>query len=172
MADPSPLPTGVEIVPIGEHHAPGFNAALNRVIAERRYLAFTEPLPLERTVAFVRSTIAAGDPQLVALAHGTVIGWCDVLRGTRDGHRHIGTLGMGLLPEWRGKGIGRALITEAIARARTAGMSRIALDVHATNARAMALYESVGFVREGVKRNAFLADGRFDDVVMMAIVAP
>lgn len=165
-----PLPPGVAIVPIAEHHAAGFNAALNTVVAERRYLAFTDPLPLERTVAFVRSTIANGDPQLVALAYGTVIGWCDVLRGTQGGHRHIGTLGMGLAPEWRGKGIGRALITETIARARAAGMTRIQLDVHATNTRAVALYESVGFVREGVKRKAFLADGHSDDAIMMAIV--
>lgn len=172
MTGPRPLPTGVEIVPIGEHHAPGFNAALNRVIAERRYLAFTEPLPLERTIAFVRSTIANGDPQLVALAGGEVIGWCDVLRGTQGGHRHIGTLGMGLVPEWRGRGIGRALITETIARARAVGMSRIQLDVYTTNTRALALYESVGFGREGVKRKAFLTQGRVDDAIMMAIVEP
>lgn len=165
-----PLPPGVEITAIAEHHAEDFNAVINIVALERRYIAFTEALPLERTIAFVRGTIANGDPQLVALADGKVIGWCDVLRGTRGTDRHCGTLGMGLLPEWRGRGIGRSLITETIARARAAGMSRIQLDVYASNTRALALYESVGFVREGVKRKAFLVEGRSDDAIMMAIV--
>jgi RimJ/RimL family protein N-acetyltransferase len=42
--------------------------------------------------------------------------------------------------------------------------------VHADNARAIALYEKVGFVREGVARDAVFIDGEYRDAINMAIV--
>jgi RimJ/RimL family protein N-acetyltransferase len=49
--------------------------------------------------------------------------------------------------------------------------SRVAagLEVFASNARAIALYESLGFVREGLKRRVRKLDGRYDDDVMRAL---
>ncbi len=52
---------------------------------------------------------------------------------------------MGVSPEARGKGIGTALLSDAIARARAAGFRRCALDVATTNPRAQQLYERLGF---------------------------
>ncbi len=63
---------------------------------------------------------------------------------------------MGLLPEWRGQGFGRRLTEATLAQARRLGFIRIELDVYAYNARAVALYERVGFVREGLIRDASL----------------
>ena len=75
---------------------------------------------------------------------------------------------MGLLPALRGQGHGRALIRAAIDAAWQRGLRRIELTVHATNGRAMALYESERFAREGVFRDAICIDGRVGDVVAMA----
>jgi len=82
----------------------------------------------------------------------------------------VGVLGMGLLPPFRGRGIGRRLIGKAIDAARGLGLSRIELTVREDNANAIALYKSIGFVAEGVQRNAFKVDGQYQNLVMMALL--
>ena len=159
----------VEIRPIGPNDIEGFHRAVDAVARERKYLAFLEGPPLESARAFVLDNIARGNPQFVAIAEGEVVGWCDVVRNSRPVHAHCGVLGMGLLPEFRGRGHGRPLIEAALRSAVTSGFSRVELMVHADNGRAIALYERVGFVREGIKRRATCIDGRFDDTIMMAI---
>jgi RimJ/RimL family protein N-acetyltransferase len=42
--------------------------------------------------------------------------------------------------------------------------------VFASNTRAFALYERLGFVREGLKRRARKLDGGYDDDVLMALL--
>jgi RimJ/RimL family protein N-acetyltransferase len=42
--------------------------------------------------------------------------------------------------------------------------------VFGSNVSAIALYERLGFVRDGVKRNARKLDGDYDDVVMMSLM--
>ena len=49
------------------------------------------------------------------------------------------------------------------------GLERIELAVFASNARAIALYERLGFVREGYKRRVRKVDGEYDDDVIMAL---
>ncbi len=82
--------------------------------------------------------------------------------------RHTAVLGITVAKEWRGQGIGRRLMKEAIEWARGTGiLTRIELHVFARNAVAIALYESLGFVVEGRRRNAVIRDGEsIDDCVM------
>jgi RimJ/RimL family protein N-acetyltransferase len=42
--------------------------------------------------------------------------------------------------------------------------------VHADNARAISLYERVGFVREGIVRDAVCVDGEYRDAITMALI--
>ncbi len=79
-------------------------------------------------------------------------------------------LGMGIVPSYRGRGLGRKLINATVAQARKDGFVRIELFVHSDNARAITLYDKVGFVREGVQRDAVYIDGEYRDAIMMAIV--
>jgi ribosomal protein S18 acetylase RimI-like enzyme len=55
-------------------------------------------------------------------------------------HRHVGVLGMGLLPAYRGQGIGRRLLHRTLGAARTGGLSRVELTVREDNVGAIALY--------------------------------
>jgi RimJ/RimL family protein N-acetyltransferase len=55
-------------------------------------------------------------------------------------------------------------------QARDAGFVRIEFDVRADNSRAIALYEKVGFVREGMVRDALFVDGAYYDAITMAMV--
>src|SRR5262245_9297857 len=73
---------------------------------------------------------------------------------SREAHlkrAHIGSVwGMYVLPEFRGKGVGAALLDEALAHARRLpGMRQVTLTVTAGNLPAIGLYKSRGFERFG-----------------------
>ena len=143
-------------------------AVVEAVARERRYLASVQGFGLDGTRSFVDALARGGGVQLVARSAGRVVGWCDVQRHVFEGFRHGGVLGIGLLPAWRARGVGAALLARTLGAAEAAGMTRVELDVFASNTRAIRLFERAGFVHEGLKRGARLLDGRADDVVCMA----
>lgn len=160
-----------QIVSITEEHISGFRAAVDVVARERRYLAFLEAPPLEDVTKFVRNNIEHRYPQFVVLSAGTVVGWCDVIPNrTRVIYSHCGTLGVGLLPEFRGQGIGRQLMRWTIDAAFAFGMIRIELTVRENNANAIALYKSLGFETEGFHRNAVLIEKQYENLYSMALL--
>lgn len=74
------------------------------------------------------------------------------------------------MAEFRGCGIGTALLREALPGARAFGFTRIELGYRGGNSRVAALYERFGFVREGVQRKAVRVDGVYEDLICMALV--
>ncbi|MIL09540.1 GNAT family N-acetyltransferase [Salmonella enterica subsp. enterica] len=162
--------TGWSVVPIAERHIEGFRRAVGVVAREGRYIAFIDAPPPEQARAFVLSNIEKGNPQFVGLVNGEVVGWCDIVRSNRATHAHCGTLGMGIVPAHRGKGVGLALITAALDMAWAAGFVRVDLTVYAENDRALALYKKMGFVVEGRATDAACLNGRLLDVIQMGLV--
>jgi RimJ/RimL family protein N-acetyltransferase len=160
----------IQLVPTAESYAVSFALALDIVARERRYIGFIEGPPVESTRQFLRSIVDGGGVQLLAVHGDTVVGWCDIMRNPIAGFRHVGRLGMGLLPEFRGRGLGKRIALETIRAARAAGLERIELEVFASNGRAIALYQSLGFVVEGVKKRSRKIDGQYDDNVCMALL--
>jgi RimJ/RimL family protein N-acetyltransferase len=160
----------VAIVPLALGHIESFHHALDIVSRERKYLSFLEAPPLDQARAFVVDRLERGDPGYVAIVRDEVVGWCDITRHDRPIHAHRGTLGMGIIPAYRGHGLGLKLINATVAQARKDGFVRVELFVHSDNARAIALYDKVGFVREGVQRDAVYIDGEYRDAIVMAIV--
>ncbi|HYT59144.1 MAG TPA: GNAT family N-acetyltransferase [Haliangiales bacterium] len=160
----------IRIEPMAEEHIPAFRECLDAVAQERRYLALTSAPAPESVREFIRSAIARGVPQFVALDGQSVVGWCDVFPNEKEGFTHTGRLGMGVLREYRGQGIGRQLAMKAIERSKEIGLERIELDVYASNKPAIALYESLGFALEGVKKKGRKVDGLYDDVIQMALL--
>jgi len=59
-------------------------------------------------------------------------------------------------PHFKGRGIGRALMNEAMARARVAGCYKLALSSNTKRNEAHAFYERLGFQRHGVSFVAHL----------------
>jgi ribosomal protein S18 acetylase RimI-like enzyme len=84
---------------------------------------------------------------------------------------HIGhVIGMMVINELHGRGIGRELLVECVAQARRAqGLTMLTLSVTAGNDRALGLYEHCGFVRYGSLPNAIYVDGRFHAKELMAL---
>ncbi len=60
-----------------------------------------------------------------------------------------------VMPELRGKGIGRALTKCAIDFNRETNGSRVMLEVRKSNTPAIKLYESLGFIPVGVSKNHY-----------------
>jgi GNAT superfamily N-acetyltransferase len=69
--------------------------------------------------------------------------------GTIQGLAHSGYLGaiqnVGVTPQHRGLGLGRALVLKALHGFRGAGLDRVYLEVTGDNAPAVELYRSIGF---------------------------
>jgi RimJ/RimL family protein N-acetyltransferase len=160
----------IEIRPARIDDIPSTRACFDVVARERRYLARVEAPPLESSQAFWGDLIARGCPFELALDGAHVVGWCDVIPEQHPGHRHAGALGMGLLPEFRGQGLGRRLLAATIEDARRFGLERVELSVYQSNARAQRLYASMGFVVEGVRRRHRKLDGAYDDNILMALL--
>ncbi|MBA3403869.1 MAG: GNAT family N-acetyltransferase [Gemmatimonadaceae bacterium] len=71
----------------------------------------------------------------------------------------------------QGRGIGTAVTRAVVTYGfRELNLHRIALQVLATNDRAMRFYESLGFTREGSLRHHQFRDGAYVDMVLMSIL--
>ena len=68
----------------------------------------------------------------------------------------------------RRRGIGRALLDQAVAWAREAGIRKLELHVFPWNEAAIRLYETYGFEREGIRRDHYRRDDDFVDAILMA----
>ena len=86
---------------------------------------------------------AADDPD-------TPIGWAkaehELLDGTDERRGFVSFIGV--VPTWRGRGLGRELLRWAIELNRRAGAGTIELNVEAANDRALNLYRATGFTAE------------------------
>jgi len=84
------------------------------------------------------------------LFHGEYLaGYCWTLLMS-DGHRRQGVIGsIGLVPEFRGRGISRAILAAGMVYLRSAGADYIRLEVDGANEPAIRLYQSMGFQKAG-----------------------
>ena len=127
------------------------------------------PVPPEGRAFFDERT----DPAdvLVAEVDGEVAGYVKLgLATPLPASAHVRTIsGVAVDPARMRMGIGRALIDAAAAEARARGATRLTLRVLGPNEGARRLYESAGFVVEGVQRGEFFLDGAYVDDVLMAL---
>jgi len=74
-------------------------------------------------------------------------GYVATVQGVMD-HGPIGAIqNLGVIPSYRGIGLGRALVHRALAGFQEAGLGRAYLEVTAENNAAVQLYRSLGFRR-------------------------
>ena len=123
-------------------------------VAERRYLR-----------AVRRSPHAA---VLGAEAPEGIVGRLSIARDPHPASRHVADLGLMIARDFRRRGAGRALMRAAEEWAREVGVRKIELHVFPHNTAGIALYESLGYVREGVRRRHYRRGAEFLDAVLMA----
>ncbi|HEY3962334.1 MAG TPA: GNAT family N-acetyltransferase [Gaiellaceae bacterium] len=110
------------------------------VVEENVGLGTEPPVDVE-----ARATSYNLDGVFVAVAGGVPVGSIHVYGG-RHGFVEVG---MAVIREWRGRGIGSALMDAAEQWARANGHHKLSLSVFAHNEAAIALYRKHGFVEEG-----------------------
>jgi ribosomal protein S18 acetylase RimI-like enzyme len=160
----------IQILPISKEYIEGYYNCLDSVARERLYLILLESPHFDLVQRFVEVNIAQDAPHFVAVNDNIVVGWCDIVPKEREGFTHCGILGMGVHRNFRRCGFGLKLVNKAINKAKEIGLERIELEVFASNEAAIKLYKKVGFVVEGVKKNARKLDGVYDDLVCMALL--
>jgi RimJ/RimL family protein N-acetyltransferase len=148
------------------HDVPTLIQLINR-LAREATLLFVVPIDPETGAEdlrqFLRATATSGSNAVfVAEAGGALVG------GVHPAKRAAVEIGIGVLDEHQGGGIGTALMAALEAWARGAGIHRLQLPVVVTNAPAIALYRKCGFTTEGVLRESVMLDGRPADQLMMA----
>jgi len=139
-------------------------AELFAAVAEERDGIATEP-PVDidaRAALFARSAASS----VVAVAEGQIIGMLHV-----EVSRHgFGEIGMLVDRDWRGRGIGSALLQAATGLARQQGLHKLSLEVFAHNTGAIALYRKCGFVEEGRRAAQYRrASGELWDTMIMGL---
>ncbi len=124
----------------------------------------------EQEEAFLRQIAAAPrELMLLAFVDGVHAGNCSctAVGGSRR-HDHRCSVGIALYRAFCGAGIGRRMLEEVLAAARTAGYEQAELEVFAGNTGALALYRSLGFRICGTfPDSARYDDGRYDDAFWM-----
>ncbi len=72
----------------------------------------------------------------------------------------------------RGRGVGSTAIHLMLDHAwNDLGLHRVSLTVHESNVRARRAYEKCGFIQEGVLRDAAFVDGRWVNLIVMAVLS-
>ncbi len=156
---------------------PGDGAAMSayvsRLVAEKldTILLNHEISPVEEDAVIAR--FAADDRSVFLLAFDAdrVVGMLDIRGHDHPAKRHWGSFGMSVDRDWRGRGVGRRLLERGIEIARGwPGYCRLELGVTPWNTGAIALYESLSFVHEGIKRKGINLRGAPEDDLLMALV--
>ena len=133
------------------------------VAAERSGIATEPPVDVEERTAQFTATLAES---IVAVADGQVVG---MIHTTVSRHG-FGEFGMLVDRDWRGRGVGSALLQTAIDWSRAQGLHKLCLEVFAHNTAGIALYRKYGFVEEGHRvRHYRRASGELWDSIVMAL---
>lgn len=164
----------VEIRDAEPSDAPALLAYFKRIGGETPHLTFGEEgVPLseaEERAHIERLRNADNMLFLLALCDGEIVGHVTFTGGTKPRTRHSGELGISIVqPYWR-EGLGKTLIQSLLAWATAGGIIRkINLRVRVDNARAIALYEQLGFIIEGRETRTVCIDGEFHDGFFMGL---
>ena len=124
-----------------------------------------------RTADERRAWLAARGPRhpvFVAEANGAIVGWASLNAfNPRPAYDHVADLSVYVERAWRGRGIGRRLLSHLVDVGPGLGYHKLVLAAFPFNGAGMALYERLGFRAVGIYREQGLLDGRWVDVIVM-----
>ena len=160
-------PPAVTVRPATATDVDALVAMLVEVAGEGRWIATEAPVDVEERHHTVAEAVQSDHAiVLVAEAGGVPVGQL----GLHLAPYGVADLGMLVAAGWRGRGVGTALLAEAVERARKAGAHKLALQVWPHNAAALALYERFGFRREGyLTRHYRRRSGELWDAIIMGL---
>lgn len=159
----------MEIVYPSEPLFKSFHEALDSVAREQIYIEMIEAKPFDETAAFQATLITNHWPVYYAVSDGRVVGWADIILGSNPRIAHRGFLGMGLVKNFRGKGLGTQLLQKTLAHAKNIGLEKVELAVYTDNLPAIKLYKKCGFEEIGLIKHYRKLNGKYFDCIEMEL---
>lgn len=152
---------------------------INRLVDEKRqdkgsllYSGFDEKVKRREEKEWLAETlegIRRGNIiSVLAEVDGKIIANGEVTRGGYDETRHHGHLGLTMVGEFRGKGIGHKVIGTLVKESRRAGLRILEVEFLASNKIAQQAYEKEGFRPAGMIPGKIFRSGKYFDGLIMA----
>lgn len=152
--------------------AAGIAAVLETIAAERIHSAIDRAWTIEQERRYLESLSPREAFQVAVDAARGIVGFqsLDLWSPLMNSMAHVGQVGTFLLPEWRGRGVGRQLWSATEYFARGAGYRKLVIQVRASNTVAQSFYCHLGFQECGRLTRQVIIDGVEDDEVLMEIL--
>lgn len=150
-----------------------FWSLMNQLDYETKYMLYepgerTKNLP--RIESLIRDSVERQDFLLVAETDNKLIGYISAQKGRLNRIAHSAYIVVGILTDYRGKGIGTEFFKRLNVWAEENKVVRLELTVICENEAAKHLYINSGFEIEGIKRKSVCVDGKYLDEYYMARV--
>ncbi len=150
-------------------------SVVKEYIEDSEYIPYTKG-EFNPTIEFEKEWIQTLNDQknsllLLAIHDGKIIGNISVNGSQRNMAAHTACIGIGLLREWRNKGVGSILFNSVIEWAKKNSQLEILwLETYATNKEGMTLYKKYGFEQDGIQKNFIkLSDNEYADNLVMSL---
>jgi L-amino acid N-acyltransferase YncA len=147
----------------------------NSTIPGRVVSADTEPVSVEQRLPWFREHEPSRRPIRVIEDGGEVVGWLSLsdFYDARPAYHATAEIGVYVREDYRGRGMGRRLVREAISRAPELGLKTFTAGAFGHNEASVRLFESMGFRRwahfprvaelDGVERDLVVLGLRLDE---------
>ena len=140
----------MEIIPMNETHV--------SAVAELEKCCFSDPWSEKSVAEELHNDLSLW---LVAMEEGKAAGYV----GSQTVLGETDMMNVAVSPDFRRRGIAERLITELVERLREKGSHCLTLEVRASNAPAIALYEKLGFSQVG-RRPKYYRNPREDALIL------
>ena len=144
-------------------------AVLAVIAAERIHSAIDRAWTIEEERRYLESLSPREAVHVAVDARRGIVGlqsldrWSSLLTSMA----HVGQVGTFVLPEWRGRGLGRQLWNATAPFAHDAGYRKLVIQVRGSNTAAQSFYRRLGFQDCGRLSRQVIIDGVEDDEALM-----
>jgi len=146
-------------------------AYMDKVNRESKNL-MREPEEFKMTLVdeekFLNNAVHSKDNCFIIALDGDLVISCSGFHGSSLMRvKHRVSLGMSVLEDYQGQGIGTIVMEELVKKAIELGKTKMDLEVRIDNKFAIKLYDNLGFIKEGIIKNGFHVDNKFVDLLVM-----
>ena len=117
-------------------------------VAELEKLCFSDPWSENSVASELKNPLALW---LVAVEGEQVAGYI----GSQTVMDETDMMNVAVHPQFRRRGLGEQIVTELVSHLKEKGSRSLTLEVRASNAPAIALYEKLGFLQVGRRKNYY-----------------
>jgi GNAT superfamily N-acetyltransferase len=152
-----------------EEDLTGLIGAIRAALADKTYIeGETVADVVENENVLLRHNDLQKRVFFVATVHDDVVGWVHINAPEIEKLSHTAELTLGVIDEYRGRGIGTKLLDHAVDWAIDHGFEKIYNSIPSPNEDAIEFLESRGWETEAVREKHYKIDDEYADEVMMA----